>query len=294
MRKTFKRFGAAIAALCVVTATISLPEGRAIAAPTPDPDIYRMLGVFGDSLDTILKRYEKPLDGAALIRAALNGMVSSLDAQSRYISPEEFGKLKAQPARLPTASVENGVLIVSVPAFNGQTSQQVQEVISENLKGNPKIKGMVLDLRGNEGGALNQVIGLADLFLTDGAIVTTRGREGEAHYMARPGDVLDGLPLVVLIDKKTAEGAEIVAGAIQDRGRGKLVGEASAGVAAITTVIPLHKGSDGYLKFTTSRAQLPSGRTFDGTGLKPDVLVSHTQASRDASLETAVGMIHGI
>jgi carboxyl-terminal processing protease len=134
-------------------------------------------------------------------------------------------------------------------------------------------------------------VGFADLFLDGGAVVTTHGREGENRYMARAGDIAAALPMLVLINKKTAEGAEIVAGALQDNGRAQLVGEASAGVTAIETVIPIRGGRDGVLKLTTSRALLPSGRSFEGIALKPDIVVSAQRLDADAALEVALATL---
>lgn len=290
MGRGFNRSGLVSAFLCVGAAM--LPAPYAYAAGPPSADVYRMLELFGASLDALERRYEKPVDSAALVRAALSGMLASLDTQSSYLSPEEIEQVKSRVRREPTQAVIDGVLVLTIPEFSSKVADVVQGQISRILIEDRSIAGAVIDLRGNEGGRLEEVTKLADLFLDGGVILTTHGREGENRYMATAGDVLDGLPLVVVVDGKTAMGAEMVAGALQDRGRGKLVGERSAGIAAVTTEFPLGRnGSDGYLRFTTSQARLPSGRSFAESGLIPDYAASPAQGTRDVALEEAFELI---
>ncbi len=146
---------------------------------------------------------------------------------------------------------------------------------------NPAMKGLVLDLRNNPGGRLTEAVGVAGIYLDGGDIVSERGRDPHdvERFEAPPyGDLLGGRPLVVLINAGTASGAEIVAGALQDRGRALVVGMTSFGVGTIQTVIPLHAGADGALKFTTARFYTPNGRAIQGIGIQPDVRVAATIA----------------
>jgi carboxyl-terminal processing protease len=136
------------------------------------------------------------------------------------------------------------------------------------------VAGYVLDLRGNAGGLLDAGVAVADTFMDSGAIVTTtgRGRSDNQTVMAKPGDEADGKPLAVLIDRNSAEDAEIVAAALQDGRRAKIVGERSAGQARVQTIIPLGK-DDGALRLTTSIFTVPGGRAIDGVGVVPDIAV---------------------
>jgi carboxyl-terminal processing protease len=141
------------------------------------------------------------------------------------------------------------------------------------------MKGLVFDLRNNPGGLLDQAVGVADLFLEGGEVVSQRGRDARdiERYNARPGDVLDGLPLVVVVNTGSASAAEIVAGAIQDRKRGEIVGLTTFGKGSVQTVIPLRGGADGALKLTTARYYTPSGRSIQKTGIEPDLEVAATR-----------------
>ena len=141
------------------------------------------------------------------------------------------------------------------------------------------MKGLVLDLRNNPGGLLDQAIEVSDVFLDGGEVVYQRGRDPKdvERYNARPGDMLHGMPMVVLINSGSASAAEIVAGALQDRHRAELVGLTSFGKGSVQTVIPLRGGADGALKLTTARYYTPSGRSIQKTGITPDLEVAQTR-----------------
>ena len=137
----------------------------------------------------------------------------------------------------------------------------------------------MLDLRNNPGGLLDQAVGVADLFLDGGEVVSQRGRDPHdiERYNAKAGPKLDNLPVVVLINSGTASAAEIVAGALQDRKRGEVVGLTSFGKGSVQTVIPLRGGQDGAVKLTTARYYTPSGRSIQKTGIVPDLEVAETR-----------------
>jgi carboxyl-terminal processing protease len=141
------------------------------------------------------------------------------------------------------------------------------------------MKGLVLDLRNNPGGLLDQAVSVCDLFLEGGEVVSQRGRRPDdiTRYNARPGDILNGLPMVVLINSGSASAAEIVAGALQDRHRAEVVGLTSFGKGSVQTLIPLNGGQDGALKLTTARYYTPSGRSIQKTGIEPDLEVAATR-----------------
>ena len=173
---------------------------------------------------------------------------------------------------------EYGYLRIS--AFNEKTGQETEAGIRDLLSKNPKMKGVVVDLRDNPGGLLDQAIEVSDAFLDGGEVVSQRGRDPKdvERYNARPGDMLHGLPVVVLINSGTASAAEIVSGALQDRHRAELVGTTSFGKGSVQTVIPLRGGADGALKLTTARYYTPSGRSIQKTGITPDLEVAKTRA----------------
>jgi carboxyl-terminal processing protease len=141
------------------------------------------------------------------------------------------------------------------------------------------MKGLILDLRDNPGGLLDQAVSISDMFLEGGEIVSQRGRDPRdvERYNARPGDITNGLPIVVLINSGTASAAEIVSGALQDRKRAEIVGLTSFGKGSVQTVIPLRGGVDGALKLTTAKYYTPSGRSIQKTGIEPDLEVAATK-----------------
>jgi carboxyl-terminal processing protease len=164
--------------------------------------------------------------------------------------------------------------------FNEKTTDEARAAIQKLMRENPKMKGLVLDLRNNPGGLLDQAVSVSDLFLDGGEVVSQRGREPDdiERYNAKPGDILNGLPMVVLINSGSASAAEIVAGALKDRRRAEVVGLTSYGKGSVQTVIPLRGGIDGALKLTTGRYYTPSGQSIQKTGIEPDLEVA---ASRE-------------
>jgi carboxyl-terminal processing protease len=163
--------------------------------------------------------------------------------------------------------------------FNEKATEETRSAIDALKAKNPHLKGLVLDLRNNPGGLLDQAVGVSDLFLSGGEIVSQRGRDPHdiERYNAKPGVKLGGLPVVVLVNSGTASAAEIVAGALQDRHRAAVVGLTSFGKGSVQTVIPLRGGMDGAVKLTTARYYTPSGRSIQKTGIQPDLEVAETR-----------------
>lgn len=182
------------------------------------------------------------------------------------------------------ARMEGDYGFLRVSAFNERTTDEAERVFNELRAANPQMKGLILDLRNNPGGLLDQAVGLSDLFLEGGEIVSQRGRNARdvERYNARPGDIAEGLPIVVLINTGSASAAEIVAGALQDRKRAELVGLTSFGKGSVQTVIPLRGGMDGAVKLTTARYYTPSGRSIQQTGIEPDLEVAASRAEAQA------------
>jgi carboxyl-terminal processing protease len=170
-------------------------------------------------------------------------------------------------------TLEPGWGYLRITTFSETTAQDVSRAILHLKRDNPTgIKGLVLDLRNNPGGVLEAGVAVADDFLDSGVIVTADGRTPEARFRmdATPGDLIDGAPLVVLVNGGSASASEIVAGALKDHGRALLVGRRTYGKGSVQTVMPLSHG--GAVKLTTSRYFTPSGASIHGKGLVPDVL----------------------
>ncbi|MCX5580953.1 S41 family peptidase [Kaistia terrae] len=357
--------GTIIGATAAVTLTQvpSLIPGVAHAAVS---DTYRQLNLFGDVFERIRSDYvEKPED-SALIEAAVNGMLTSLDPHSSYMNPKDFKDMQVQtrgefgglgievtmedgavkvvspiddtPAA--KAGILAGDLIVAldgeviqnmnlnqavdkmrgavntpitvtiqrkgtekpfdvkivrdvirvqsvksraegdigylrISSFNEQTYDGLKDAI-DKLKadiGKDKIKGYILDLRNNPGGLLDQAELVGDAFLDKGEVVSTRGRHADQNmrYDARPGDLTDGKPVIVLINGGSASASEIVAGALQDQKRATILGTRSFGKGSVQTIIPL--GSNGAIRLTTARYYTPSGKSIQAKGIDPDIQI---------------------
>lgn len=184
--------------------------------------------------------------------------------------------------------LEGDIGYLRVAGFNENTTTEAMNVVRDLKAKNPNIKGWVLDLRDNPGGLLDQAVSISDMFLEGGEVVSQRGRDPRRdieRYNARPGDVINGKPLVVLVNNGSASASEIVAGALQDRKRAEIIGLTTFGKGSVQSVIPLRDGADGALKLTTGRYYTPSGRSIQKTGIEPDleVAVSHEQAERLAN-----------
>jgi carboxyl-terminal processing protease len=165
---------------------------------------------------------------------------------------------------------------IRLTQFNEQTTDGLKKAIADiKAKVAPdKLKGYILDLRNNPGGLLDQAISVSDAFLQKGEIVSTRGRSAEEtqRFNARPGDLTDGKPLIVLVNGGSASASEIVAGALQDQKRATVVGTRSFGKGSVQTIIPLGSGN-GALRLTTARYYTPSGRSIQAKGITPDIRV---------------------
>ena len=173
---------------------------------------------------------------------------------------------------------EGKIVYLRITSFTEQTSPGLEAAIEDRKEeiGDGLI-GYVLDLRNNPGGLLDQAIAVSDAFLNQGEIVSTRGRDPDdaQRYNARPGDLIDGLPLVVLINGGSASASEIVAGALQDHRRAIIMGTTSFGKGSVQTIIPL--SGNGAMRLTTARYYTPSGRSIQGTGIDPDIVVEQAR-----------------
>ena len=329
--------------------------------------VYEQLDLFGDIFERIRAQYVEEVDSAKLIEAAINGMLTSLDPHSSYLSPDdaddmrvqtrgEFGGLGIEVTQqdgwvkvvspmdgtpADAAGIQSGDLITAVDGeslmgftldeavdlmrgpvgseivitvvregvsepfdvsiirdtirltavrvrqegdsivlrittFNDQTMANLSDGLAKQIEeagGIDKVNGIIVDLRNNPGGLLNQAVFVADAFLEEGEIVSTRGRnpqDGE-RFNATAGDLTSGLPIVVLINGGSASASEIVAGALQDHRRAIVIGTKSFGKGSVQTVMPLR--GDGAMRLTTARYYTPSGRSIQALGIQPDIIV---------------------
>src|SRR5438552_15951288 len=165
---------------------------------------------------------------------------------------------------------------VRISQFNEQTSEGLKKAITDITAqvGKDKLKGYILDLRNNPGGLLDQAISVSDAFLERGEIVSTRGRNAEEtqRYSARPGDLTNGKPIIVLVNGGSASASEIVAGALQDHKRATILGTRSFGKGSVQTIIPLGN-NNGALRLTTARYYTPSGKSIQAKGIVPEIEV---------------------
>ena len=174
--------------------------------------------------------------------------------------------------------LEGKIGYIRISSFNEHADAGVKKAIAkfrDDLKND--LQGLVLDLRRNPGGLLDQAIAVSDLFLERGEIVSTRARKEEdaQRFNAKPGDILQGLPLVVLINEGSASASEIVAGALQDHHRAVVMGTKSFGKGSVQTVQSL--AGHGGMRLTTARYYTPSGRSIQAVGIEPDILVEQAK-----------------
>jgi carboxyl-terminal processing protease len=370
MRKFFMAALGGTVAGVIATTQIAAPLLAQESAKTEN--VYEQLDLFGDIFERIRAQYVEETDSSDLIEAAINGMLTSLDPHSSYLSPKDAAKMREQtrgefgglgievtqeegfvkvvspidgtPAfeagieagdfithvdgesllglvlddavelmRGPVGSeivitvvregeqepfdvsiIRDTIQLTAVRArtvgetavlrlttFNEQTYPKMKEGLEEQIAaagGIDNINGIVLDLRNNPGGLLNQAIAVSDAFLEKGEIVSTRGREladGD-RVNATAGDLSQGKPIVVLINGGSASASEIVAGALQDHRRAIVVGTKSFGKGSVQTVMPLR--GNGAMRLTTARYYTPSGRSIQALGVSPDIVVAQPPA----------------
>lgn len=371
-RRLFSRLS--IAALLTIGASSVTFSATAMAveersAVEQSRETYRLLNLFGDVFDRVRREYVEEVPDEELIKSALNGMLTSLDPHSSYMSPKEFKEMQVQtkgefgglgievtmenglvkvvspiddtPAykagirsgdyishlddepvmglTLPeavekmrgkigapikitvlregeaeplqftivrdsiriesvAARAEGDVIYLRVRSFSENTHRSLTKEYEKVAKGIGDAKGIVLDLRNNPGGLLDQAVAVADDFLEQGEIVSTRGRDGAntTRYNAREGQLsAPKLPIVVLVNNGSASASEIVAGALQDHKRAIVLGTSTFGKGSVQTVIPLT--NYGAMRLTTARYYTPSGRSIQAEGIVPDIFVEQAK-----------------
>ena len=172
------------------------------------------------------------------------------------------------------SELKDDVAYIRITSFTEETDKMIEKALDKAKKDSKnKLKGVILDVRNNPGGLLEQAVGVSDLFLDKGEIVSTRSRNPEdtVKYTAQTGDIAKDLPIVILINDGSASASEIVAGALQDHKRAIILGVKSFGKGSVQTVVPL--GNYGAMRLTTARYYTPSGRSIQAKGIEPDVVV---------------------
>lgn len=231
---------------------ITAVEGVSIEGETLDKAVEGIRGLAGDPVDvTVLTPGEAPRD-ITVVREQVRG-------------------------RAIRHRVEEGLGYIIIESFNNE--RLTQDIVNaiDNLKVelDGDIPGLIIDLRGNRGGLLTQSVSVSSLFLDGGEILSVRGRDdiNTERYHATDGEILPDVPILVLVSPGSASAAEILAGAIQDRGRGIVIGRRTFGKGSVQSVIPL-PGDRGALRLTTQKYYTPSGKSIQGRGIMPDFLVS--------------------
>ena len=228
---------------------ISHLDGEAVLGLSLNDAVEKMRGPVGSDIKlTVIRVGQQPFD-VTLTRAVIR--VSSVRSR-----------------------LEGRIGYIRITQFTAQTLEGIEKAMAkfrEDLKGD--IQGLVLDLRNNPGGLLDQAVSVSDAFLDKGEIVSTRSRKPEdtQRYNARSGDLAKGLPMVVLMNGGSASASEIVAGALQDHRRAIVLGTKSFGKGSVQTIIPL--AGQGAMRLTTARYYTPSGRSIQAVGIEPDIVV---------------------
>ncbi|MBO0764592.1 MAG: S41 family peptidase [Hyphomicrobiaceae bacterium] len=221
--------------------------------------------IVGLSLEQAVEKMRGPVNTAITLTIVRKGKDEPFDVKI----VRDVIHINAVKSRL-----EGDIVYVKISTFNEQTHANLVKQVEALKKSLGKApRAYIIDLRNNPGGLLDQAINVSDDFLDKGAIVLTKGRllEETQRANARPGDIADGKPIVVLVNGGSASASEIVAGALQDHKRATVIGTRSFGKGSVQTIIPL--GSNGAIRLTTARYYTPSGRSIQAKGIEPDVLV---------------------
>ncbi len=236
--------------------------------------------VLGLTLNEAVERMRGPVGSEIIITVVREGEDEPFDVTII----RDFIKLTAARVRTEGKSV-----VIRVTTFNDNTFDNIKDGLDKELEkagGLESINGIVIDLRNNPGGLLSQAIRVSDAFLEKGEIVSTRGRNPEDgdRYNATPGDLIEGKPIVVLINGGSASASEIVAAALKDHRRGIVVGTKSFGKGSVQTVMPLREQS--AMRLTTARYYSPSGRSIQNLGVTPDIIVEQPRRRANDEEET--------
>ena len=249
-----------------------------VVSPIDDTPAYRAGVKAGDLITRIDGKQVLGLTLTEAVEKMRGPVNSSIALTISRIGQERPFDISITRAIIKIQSVrsraEGDVAYVRITSFNEQTETGLKKAMkSLKKKIGENMRGVVLDLRNNPGGLLEQAVAVADAFLDKGEVVSTRGRNPDdvQRFSARVGDLSDGKPIIVLINGGSASASEIVAGALQDHRRAIVMGTKSFGKGSVQTIIPL--AGQGAMRLTTSRYYTPSGRSIQATGIAPDIEV---------------------
>jgi len=237
-------------------------DGEAVAGLSLNEAVERMRGPVNSDIKLTIRR-----EGRDPFEVKLTRAIVKIQSVKSHLDGSDIGYIR-------------------ITSFNEQTDSGLQSAMKAlKSQAGDKLAGIVLDLRNNPGGLLDQAIAVSDDFLEQGEIVSTRGRHPEdgARYNARAGDITNGLPMVVLINGGSASASEIVAGALQDHHRAVLLGTRSFGKGSVQTIVQLP--GHGAMRLTTARYYTPSGRSIQAKGIEPDISVEPAKIERLALAE---------
>ena len=258
-----------------------------VVSPIDDTPAFRA-GLKSGDLITHLDG--EPVQGLTLSEAVekMRGKVGSdlrLTVQRESLDPfnvtvtRDIIKIRSVRSR-----IEGGnIAYIRITSFSEQTTSGVEQAIqSLKKKAESKLAGIIIDLRNNPGGLLDQSVRVSDAFLNQGEIVSTRSRRPEEsrRFNAKAGDITDGLPIVVMVNGGSASASEIVAGALQDHRRAIVLGTRTFGKGSVQTIIPL--SGNGAIRLTTARYYTPSGRSIQAKGIEPDIVVEQVKVEKIA------------
>jgi carboxyl-terminal processing protease len=236
-------------------------------------------------IDNVVVQSDNVNDAVEMLRGKPGSEVTLSILREGASAPQEF-KLKRETIRVASVRgrmLDPGYAYLRISQFQSETGAELRKRIERLKSDNGKpLLGAVLDLRANPGGLLTAAVEVSDSLLDSGTIVTTRGRikEAEMAFRATPGDLLDGAPVVVLIDNGSASAAEIVAGALKDNHRALLMGRRSFGKGSVQTVLSLD--DTHAIKLTTARYYTPSGTSIQAAGIVPDIELANLALTENA------------
>jgi carboxyl-terminal processing protease len=261
--------------LRIVTPIDGTPAAR--AGIKPGDVIVSINGktVQPDALDSAVKQLRGP-PGSKITLGILHA-----DAKAPVTIP--LTRERIHVGSVKVSMLDPGYAYIRISQFQQDTARDLDHDLDALQKKSGPLRGAVLDLRSNPGGLLTAAVGVSDAFLDSGTIVTTKGRlkEADLRFNATPGDLLDGAPIVVLMDNGTASAAEIVAGALKDNHRALLMGQRTFGKGSVQTILPLT--DDEAIKLTTARYYTPDGASIQAAGITPDITLGDLSVSTKAA-----------
>jgi len=265
-----------------------LKDVLTVVSPIEDTPAFKAGVKSGDQIIKIDGKSTKDItimEAVKKLRGPKDTKVTITIMRETMVQPKDIILTRAviQVKSVKAKTFDDHIGYIRIASFHERTAQDLRKALADVTEKAKPMKGLVLDLRNDPGGLLNQAIEVSDMFLKSGIIVSTRGRTKnmETKTMARDnGDKEINVPIVVLVNEGTASAAEIVAGALQDNGRALIIGTQTFGKASVQTVIPLEDGA--ALKLTTARYYTPSGRSIQAEGIKPDIMVKLVKPSEDS------------